>query len=408
MAAGMAKRFTDLTHLEVEALGIEATVLALREVAATRSFLDHVEARLAGHLASLSPTSEVDHARATHTSTSQAGRSLSRHQVSQAGPAGKALAEKLSAGHTSALHLDRFSGVRGGLPNELQRDFDRHDSIGEWAGTLTPDSFARRLRLLADSLRREHGIDRLAEQRAAVRLRTRTDHASGLWQLVLTLDPERAFELSADLDGALQRLMKGTLPDGCPEDAAERLAFLRAHAFLDMLRHGDQCAAVSYRRELMVVVDTTRRDGDGQPVVTWGHGVQPPLDALMGFASAVQQVTIIDLVRGGVVTKAQRLDLGRGQRLASRLQRRALQALHPVCGVDGCDVPFERCHIHHIVPWNSGGRTDLGNLAPLCSHHHHQAHEQRWELHLDEQRRLHIVLPDGRTLTRPPSVVQAA
>ncbi|HZB41101.1 MAG TPA: HNH endonuclease signature motif containing protein [Ilumatobacter sp.] len=32
-----------------------------------------------------------------------------------------------------------------------------------------------------------------------------------------------------------------------------------------------------------------------------------------------------------------------------------------------CTVPFDACQIHHVIPWDQGGRTDLQNLAPLCS-----------------------------------------
>lgn len=408
MAVDMASRFRDLANLDVGSLGYEETLRALGEVTKVRGALDHLEASLAGHLATASPTSEVDHARACRISVGKAGQVLQRHRVTLAGRAGEALDDLLACGGTSALHLDRFNAVRAQLPNALHADFDDTPLVGEWAATLTPDSFSRRLRLVADALRRRHGIDRRAAQRASVRLRTRTDPTTGLWQLVLTLDPERAFELAADLEAALQRLTNGPPPQGCPDDPVERLAFLRAHALLALLSHGDQCAKASYRRELLVVVDTTRTTATGEPVVSWGHGVEPPLEALMGFAAAAQQVTIIDLVRGGVVTRPDRLELGRSQRLASRLQRRALRALHPFCGVEGCEVPFERCHIHHIVPWNSGGRTDLDNLTPLCSHHHHQSHEQRWELHLDAQRRLSIVFPDGRTLVESPLGVRAA
>jgi hypothetical protein len=28
------------------------------------------------------------------------------------------------------------------------------------------------------------------------------------------------------------------------------------------------------------------------------------------------------------------------------------------------------CDAHHIVPWQEGGPTDLGNLVPLCRVHH--------------------------------------
>ena len=89
------------------------------------------------------------------------------------------------------------------------------------------------------------------------------------------------------------------------------------------------------------------------------------------------------------------LDLGRAQRLANRAQRRALRALYRTCGATGCEVPFDRCEVHHIHWWDNGGPTDLRNLVPLCSRHHHLVHDHGWQVQLDEARTLHLQRPDG-------------
>ena len=44
--------------------------------------------------------------------------------------------------------------------------------------------------------------------------------------------------------------------------------------------------------------------------------------------------------------------------------------------------------MHHIDYWaisdsGGGGSTDLNNMVPLCSRHHHAAHEGGWKLKLD-------------------------
>jgi len=408
MESHMAERFERLTDLHETRLDRDATLLLLADIGIVRAFLDHVEARLAGHLASRSPTAELDHARATRTSASQAARARERHRVAGFGLVGAGLWELLAEGRSSAAHLDRYARARALLPDHLRHELDHSDSIIEWAGGLTPDQFSRRVRQLAEHLRRQHGIDSLAEQRAAIRLACWNDRSTGLSKFLLTLDPERAFALRGDLEAMVHRLANGPPIDGCPNDPVERSEFLRAHAFLALLDHGESCTRVTARRELVVVVDTTRGHLAEAPDVTWGHGIEPPLEALVGFASQAQHVTVIDLVRGGVVTTPERLNLGRSSRLASRLQRRALAALHPECGVEGCEVPFARCHIHHVTPWTEGGRTDLANLVPLCSHHHHRAHEQRWRLELDDRRQLCITLPDGRRLERSPPAPKAA
>jgi hypothetical protein len=78
------------------------------------------------------------------------------------------------------------------------------------------------------------------------------------------------------------------------------------------------------------------------------------------------------------------LNQGKTQRLASRRQRRALAARDGGCVIPGCRVPPSRCQAHHVVPWVSKdflpGRTDVDNLALLCSFHHATIHTSAWKL----------------------------
>jgi hypothetical protein len=60
------------------------------------------------------------------------------------------------------------------------------------------------------------------------------------------------------------------------------------------------------------------------------------------------------------------------------------------CAIPECQVKFAHCEPHHIEYWENGGNTDMDNLVPLCSRHHHAAHEGGWKLRLD---------PDTRELT---------
>ena len=101
----------------------------------------------------------------------------------------------------------------------------------------------------------------------------------------------------------------------------------------------------------------------------------------------------IPVVLGG---EGRPLDVGRAHRLATPVQRIALRAMYRTCAIDGCDRHFDACHIHHIVEWDEFGLTDIDNLVPVCSFHHHRAHEGRWRLQLDAStRQLTVTLPDG-------------
>ena len=94
------------------------------------------------------------------------------------------------------------------------------------------------------------------------------------------------------------------------------------------------------------------------------------------------------------------VDAGRTIRHANRRQRRALRAMYRCCAFGDCDVAFDRCEIHHLLPWELGGPTDLANLIPLCSRHHHVVHDGGWRLELDDDRLLTIVQPDGAVFAR--------
>jgi hypothetical protein len=88
-------------------------------------------------------------------------------------------------------------------------------------------------------------------------------------------------------------------------------------------------------------------------------------------------------------------DLGRSTRTVNRAQRRKLRAMHTTCVGDGCQVRFEQCQIHHVIFWRFNGNTDIDNLVPVCSLHHHLAHEGRWTLSMTPNRTVTWTRPDG-------------
>jgi hypothetical protein len=73
------------------------------------------------------------------------------------------------------------------------------------------------------------------------------------------------------------------------------------------------------------------------------------------------------------------LDLGRRARLFNRHQRLALDLRDGGCTAAGCDRPAAWCEAHHDQPWSRGGPTDLAEGRLLCPHHHHLAHDDRYQ-----------------------------
>ena len=54
-------------------------------------------------------------------------------------------------------------------------------------------------------------------------------------------------------------------------------------------------------------------------------------------------------------------------------------------------MDFDWCEIHHLKPWEKGGLTDLDNLVPLCSYHHHLIHDCDTQPDVLPDRVLHVV-----------------
>jgi hypothetical protein len=334
-------------------------------------------------------------AETTRSDAREVDRLLQRSRTAQSAPQfGAALAD----GRIAAGHVDHLGQSLRRL-NETQRAVLLSDTarLATLAANSTPDQFARTLRAEERRLADDDGMDRLARQRQAVRLRSRVEPESGMHIWTLTLDPVTGLKLYNRVQAATEALFHTTTPPDCPTDPLDKQAFLRAHALLGMLNgHGVRMA----RPEIVVVIDTTVT-ADGAPVVDWGLPAEIPDRVLQELYGDADTHTVI--IRGGVVLHAPgQLNLGRCTRLANRAQRRALRALYATCAIPGCAVRFDNCTIHHVHWWRHGGRTDFCNLLPLCSKHHHLVHEGGWNLHLAADRTLTITLPDATTMTTGP------
>lgn len=87
---------------------------------------------------------------------------------------------------------------------------------------------------------------------------------------------------------------------------------------------------------------------------------------------------IIPQVLGG---ESMVLDQGRGQRLFTAVQRRALTTRDKGCAFPGCDIPPAWCEAHHIIWWKrDDGPTDVANGVLLCRRHHTLIHQDRWRI----------------------------
>jgi hypothetical protein len=73
------------------------------------------------------------------------------------------------------------------------------------------------------------------------------------------------------------------------------------------------------------------------------------------------------------------LDIGRKSPGWTPRQRDALYAQYGgQCGRPGCTSPIDV--IHHVIHWVEGGKTRIGNGAPLCKYDHWLVHEGGWRV----------------------------
>jgi len=98
---------------------------------------------------------------------------------------------------------------------------------------------------------------------------------------------------------------------------------------------------------------------------------------------------------------------GRTRREPSGAQWRELMRRDRHCRFPGCtNVTF--AHAHHITPWKPDGRTDLDNLALLCTHHHYLVHSRQWTMAGNASEQLRFVGPTGRAMVSRPSPMWTA
>ncbi|GGD06056.1 HNH endonuclease signature motif containing protein [Nocardioides daphniae] len=118
----------------------------------------------------------------------------------------------------------------------------------------------------------------------------------------------------------------------------------------------------------------------GIGVATLGNGVPGDGFDTITAAQARRLACNARIIPAVLGAESEVLDLGRGSRLFSKAQRRALLLRDVTCRAQGCDIPGTWSEAHHLVPWSEGGASDLDNAALLCSHHHHRAHDAAYDL----------------------------
>jgi Domain of unknown function (DUF222) len=389
----------DIAH----AGGDECAAL-LGAVRRSRGWLDAVEARITSRLRELHeatgsvPAADA-HGRHGGVSAAEGKRKERRSKTIDDAPSfGDALAD----GTIGAEHVDGLANATARVDDDVRSQLlAEQDVLLSDAVSMTPEEFARHCRDRVRQLERDHGIERNRQQRNDTFLTRKTNMQTGMVDGRFSFHPELANQIFGAVDKEVDAMIAAGERRGGHEFVhrtydRRRLA---AEALGTLVAGGHQQQRPLEADITMICDHATAFTG-----LLHDHSICETIDGI-----PVPPATIRRLICNGRITpiivdaNGVPFDMGRQIRTANRAQRRALRAMYSHCAFAGCDIEFNRCEIHHIHPWELGGVTDLQNLLPVCSRHHHVVHDDSWTLQLAPDRTLTITQPDGRhyAQTRP-------
>ena len=307
---------------------------------------------------------------------------VSRGLVTEVAPE---MAAVLAAGDTTAAHVDALG--RGLKIAGAERDaFMAHlPELVEASTTMTASQFDQLVKETAKSVVADDGLSTFERQKRETFFKMRTE-ADGCLSVSGKFDPISASILKSKIG----RLVESMFHSGDKEVPVEVMPWIepndhrQAQALIALVNGASESASdVPARAEIVVHVDleTLQHGLHAGGTCRTALGADLPVETVRRLACEAE---ILPVVLDG---RSVPIDVGRSKRLATVHQRRALEAIYPNCAIPDCEVIFDHCNVHHIDYWENGGATDLNNMIPLCSKHHHAAHEGGWKLKLDPETR---------------------
>jgi hypothetical protein len=295
----------------------------------------------------------------------------------------------LASGGTTAAHVDALG--RGLKIAGAERDaFMAHlPELVEASTTMSASQFDQLVKETAKSVATDDGLSTFERQKRETFFKMRTE-ADGCLSVSGKFDPISASILKSKIG----RFVETMFHSGDKEVPVEVMPWIepndhrQAQALIALVNGASESISdVPARAEIVVHVDleTLQHGLHAGGTCRTALGADLPVETVRRLACEAE---ILPVVLDG---RSVPIDVGRSKRLATVHQRRALEAIHPTCAIPDCEVIFEHCNVHHIDYWENGGVTDLNNMVPLCSRHHHAAHEGGWKLKLNPKTRELII-----------------
>lgn len=312
------------------------------------------------------------------------------------------LEDATKSGVLSGRYSDIVARAVKKLAPEVRAEFyRRHQDLADFAQAKSEHAFRLHVRQLVERVLYDCGVERAERQRRNRRVSIWEDLDDGMVCLRAAWDPETGARIHHAIDNEVSAIYHTRRDDSTDTRSRDQVV---ADAVANLLC-GTPVSKQSGNSGAQVLVITDRRTATGNlhdgSVHEYGHGAPvAPATLRRIVADPDTEVRTVAVNDHGVVVAIGDavLDEGRHQRFASPVQRLALRAMYRTCMIDGCDVPFGSCEMHHLIDWDNGGFTDLDNLGPLCVRHHHLLHREGWVLRLDPvTRQLTIIDPDGAT-----------
>jgi hypothetical protein len=430
--------FTAIDRADYDSASVGECIDLLGHARRLQGWLHASEARLTGklsehHAAGHSAPAADSLTRTGGVSAAEARRKERRSKTINDAPT---FGDALAHGHIGAEHVDQLGAATVSLDNDVKAALlNSHDELLNAARNQTPEKFGRTVRNKVRALEADHGIERNRQQRKQTFISHRINHETGMHEGRFAFHPE----LGSRIFSAIDRQVLKTIKAGTERGEAEFVNRTVDHNQLAAEALGDIVTAASTNIETLEAsndADHRRAADNGEDQSSADHGaadhgtnpsslecraIEADITVIVDYATATSgefhehsvcetgygaelpPASVQRLLCNGRITpifvdaNGNPFNLGRTVRHANRQQRRALRALYRSCGFPGCDVGFWRCEMHHILPWELGGATDLANMLPICSRHHHVVHEGGWQLHLDPDRTLTVTEPSGNT-----------
>ncbi|GAA1811164.1 HNH endonuclease signature motif containing protein [Agromyces neolithicus] len=280
--------------------------------------------------------------------------------------------------------VDQLMGLRD--DPEVRAEFDA--GVARIAGTMTPARFRAAARALRARLERESLTARHARALAERRVVFEPVDDGMTW-VSMFVDSVDAARIKARLNSTARHVSRHQGEQRTRDQVRADLAV----AWLA----GDGTPTAAKVDVIVTVPLLTVTGADDAPAHLDGHGPIDPATARQLFADSPSFLRVaVD-----PITSAP-LDLDRTRYRPTKAQRRWLALRFGTCARAGCGRLAVDSDIDHLLDWFLGGRTNEGNLVPLCHHHHRLKHVTKFRVKRTDPGTVQWTSPTGHTAGNDP------